>query len=134
LVAACQSSEESDGSSEKSQTDENVEADGETSDVTFTVFDSDTNPDWVEDMDTPVGRKIKEDTGVTLDKEFDIEGGQTKIPLMTASGDYPDLIASKGAGQLVDAEALIDLAPLIEEHAPNIKEMLGEDGINRLKW
>jgi len=134
LVAACQSSEESDGSSEKSQTDENVEADGETSDVTFTVFDSDTNPDWVEDMDTPVGRKIKEDTGVTLDPEFDIEGGQTKIPLMTASGDYPDLIASKGAGQLVDAEALIDLAPLIEEHAPNIKEMLGEDGINRLKW
>ncbi len=73
-------------------------------------------------MDTPIGRKIKEDTGVTLDPEFDIEGGQTKIPLMVASGEYPDLIVSKGAGQLVDAEALIDLAPLIEEHAPNLKK------------
>lgn len=137
-LVACQNSEES-GSSEDNQTnEESTEANGSSSDesdsVTLTVFDSDTNPDWVEDMDTPVGRKIKEDTGVTLDAEFDIEGGETKIPLMTASGDYPDLIVSKGAGQLVDAEALVDLAPLIEEHAPNIKEMLGEDGINRLKW
>ncbi|KAB8126277.1 extracellular solute-binding protein [Gracilibacillus oryzae] len=138
VIAGCQGSDEeasNDTGTEQETTDnsaENTETDG-LEPVTFTLFDSDTNPDWVDDMDTPVGRKIKEDTGVTLEPEFDIEGGQTKIPLMVASGEYPDLIVSKGAGQLVDAGALIDLLPLIEEHAPNLQKMLG-DGINRLKW
>lgn len=131
ILVACQGSDDKTSSEEKEKP--STESSSGDEPVTFTVFDSDTNPDWVEDMDTPIGRKIKEDTGVTLDPEFDIEGGQTKIPLMVASGEYPDLIVSKGAGQLVDAEALIDLAPLIEEHAPNLKKMLG-DGINRLKW
>ncbi|PWU66751.1 ABC transporter substrate-binding protein [Gracilibacillus dipsosauri] len=131
ILVACQGSDDKTSSEEKEKP--STESSSGDEPVTFTVFDSDTNPDWVEEMDTPIGRKIKEDTGVTLDPEFDIEGGQTKIPLMVASGEYPDLIVSKGAGQLVDAEALIDLAPLIEEHAPNLKKMLG-DGINRLKW
>jgi putative aldouronate transport system substrate-binding protein len=101
--------------------------------ITLIVFESDTNPDW-ENMESPVGQKIKEDTGVTLDVEFDIEGGKTKIPLMVASGEYPDMILPKGeASTLVEADALIDLAPLIEEHAPNIKKMLGDE-LNRLKW
>ncbi|SER49008.1 carbohydrate ABC transporter substrate-binding protein, CUT1 family [Gracilibacillus ureilyticus] len=125
LVVACQDS--GNETTNKSETT----SDGLT---TLTVFDSDANPDWVEEMETPVGKRIKEDTGVLLDPEFDIEGGQTKIPLMIASGDYPDMIVSKGADQLVDADALIDLAPLIDEHAPNLKKMLGEDGLNRLKW
>jgi len=122
IMAACQNSKE--------EVTTNTEGKGP---VTLTVFDSDTNPDW-EKMESPVGQKIKEDTGVTLDPEFDIEGGQTKIPLMVASGEYPDMILPKNeASTLVDAGALIDLAPLIEEHAPNIKKMLGDD-INRLKW
>ncbi|WP_343794853.1 ABC transporter substrate-binding protein, partial [Gracilibacillus halotolerans] len=136
FLAACQSSEETtnkNNEKEETETPEGSTAEGELEPITFRLFDSDTSPDWVDNMDTPVGNKIKEDTGVTLKPEFDIEGGETKIPLMVASGEYPDLIVSKGAGQLVDAEALIDLAPLIEEHAPNLKEMLG-DGINRLKW
>lgn len=136
FLAACNSSEETTNKIEKEEGTEMTDkgtTDGDLEPITFTVFDSDTNSDWVDDMDTPIGNKIKEDTGVTLKPEFDIEGGETKIPLMVASGEYPDLIVSKGAGQLVDAEALIDLAPLIEEHAPNLKEMLG-DGINRLKW
>lgn len=101
--------------------------------IEFTIFDSDSNADW-EDMKSPIGQKIKEDTGVTIKPEFDIDGGQQKIPLMAASGEYPDFILPKGqASMLVEAGALIDLTDLIEEHAPNIKKMLGED-INRLKW
>ncbi|KKI92401.1 ABC transporter substrate-binding protein [Bacillus sp. SA1-12] len=123
LAAAC--SNENTSSNFESTSDESES-------ITFTVFDSDANRDW-ENMESPVGEKIKEDTGVTLDPEFDLEGGQTKIPLMVASGEYPDMISSKGASQLVEAGALIDLAPLIEEHAPNIKKMLGDE-INRLKW
>ncbi|RCW76885.1 ABC transporter substrate-binding protein [Saliterribacillus persicus] len=122
FMVACQDNEE-DVASDSGDDDGTIE---------LTVFDSDTNSDW-EEMKSPVGQKIVEDTGVTLKPEFDIEGGQTKIPLMIASGEYPDMILSKGGGQLVEAEALIDLAPLIEEHAPNIKKMLGEE-LNRLKW
>src|SRR5690625_6147193 len=84
-------------------------------------------------MESRIGQKIKEDTGVTLTPEFDIDGGQQKIPLMTASGEYPDFILPKdNASMLVEAGALIDLTDLIEEHAPNLKKMLGDD-INRLK-
>lgn len=122
FTAACENSKEK----------ANKDSDGN-GPISLTVFDSDTNSDW-ENMESPVGQKIKEDTGVMLKPEFDIEGGRTKIPLMVASGEYPDMILPKSeASTLVDAGALIDLAPLIEEHAPNIKKMLGDD-MNRLKW
>lgn len=125
VMVACKDSSEDASTKPKKTSDEGTP-------ITFTVFDSDANNDW-ENMESPIGKKITEDTGVTLDPEFDIDGGQTKIPLMVASGEYPDLITSKGASQLVEAGALIDLAPLIEEHAPNIKKMLGDE-IDRLKW
>lgn len=124
VVSACSNSDEA--STDKKETDSSGE-------VTFTVFDSDANADW-EKMESSIGKKITEDTGVTLDPEFDVNGGTQKIALMAASGDYPDLIIPKGeAGTLVDAGALIDLAPLIEEHAPNLKKIYG-DYISRLKW
>lgn len=127
VMTACQSSEK--GTAKKT--------DGATGDdngdITLTVFDSDANADW-EKMESPIGQKVKEDTGVTLKPEFDIDGGQQKIALMAASGEYPDMILPKGeAGTLVDAGALIDLSDLIEEHAPNLKKMIG-DNMNRLKW
>lgn len=122
IMVACQNSKE----------EATKNSDG-TGSMTLTVFDSDTNHNW-ESMESPVGEKIKEDTGVILDPEFDTEGGKTKIPLMVASGEYPDMILPKSeASTLVDAGALIDLAPLIEEYAPNIKKMLGDD-LDRLKW
>src|SRR5690625_2501916 len=98
FLAACNSSEETTNKIEKEEGTEMTDkgtTDGDLEPITFTVFDSDTNSDWVDDMDTPIGNKIKEDTGVTLKPEFDIEGGETKIPLMVASGEYPDLIVSK---------------------------------------
>lgn len=66
IVSACENS--------KKEVTKNSDGTGP---ITLTVFDSDTNPDW-EDMESPVGKKIKKDTGVTLDPEFDIEGGEQK--------------------------------------------------------
>lgn len=44
------------------------------------------------------------------------------------------MIAAKAdVGKLVDAGAILDLTDLIEEHAPNIKKMLG-DKIVRTKY
>ncbi|CAM4051587.1 ABC transporter substrate-binding protein [Lederbergia lenta] len=126
VMVACQGKNE--GASKNAK-----ESSSGTSPIELTVFDADANSDW-EKMESPVGKKIKEATGVTLKPEFDINGGQQKIALMAASGEYPDLIVPKGeARTLVDAEALIDLTDLIEEHAPNLKKMYGED-LNRLKW
>ncbi|WP_410771387.1 ABC transporter substrate-binding protein [Fontibacillus sp. BL9] len=106
-----------------------------TSPITFTFFGADANPNW-NNMQDEVGKEITAKTGVTIDAEFDIGsgGGQDRISLMAASGEYPDLIYAKGElGKLVDTEAIIDLTDLIEEHAPNIKKIMSEN-MNRMKY
>ncbi|MEK3921173.1 MULTISPECIES: ABC transporter substrate-binding protein [Paenibacillus] len=103
--------------------------------ITFTFFGADASPNWNK-MQDAVGKKITEETGVSIDAEFDISsgGGNDRISLMAASGDYPDLIFPKGnLTRLVDAGAMIDLTDLIEEHAPNLKKIYGEH-FNRLKY
>ncbi len=101
--------------------------------VTFSLFSADPHSQW-DKMESPVSKAIKDKTDVTLDPEFDVNGGDQKISLMIASGEYPDLILPKGnAGNLVDAGAFIDLTDLIEEHAPNLKKIYG-DYLSRLKW
>lgn len=101
--------------------------------VSFTLFSADPHPQW-DKMESPVSKKVKEETGVSLEAEFDVAGGEQKIPLMIASGEYPDLILPKGnAAKLVEAEALIDLTDLIDKYGPNLKKIYG-DYFNRLKW
>jgi putative aldouronate transport system substrate-binding protein len=57
-----------------------------------------------------------------------------KVSIMAATGEVPDLIAAKAdLGKIVDVGAVLDLTDLIEEHAPNIKKMLG-DKIVRAKY
>ncbi|MFD2214784.1 ABC transporter substrate-binding protein [Metabacillus endolithicus] len=118
------------GCSNKSGTETEKNKEGLTE---FTLFSADPHTQW-DNMESPVSKVVKEKTGVTLNPEFDVNGGTQKIALMIASGEYPDIIAPKGeAGKLVDAGALIDLTDLIEEHAPNLKKVYG-DYMNRLKW
>lgn len=103
--------------------------------ISFSFFGADANPNW-NHMKDEVGQAIIAKTGVTLNAEFDVSsgGGQDKISLMAASGDYPDLIYAKGElGKLVDSGAIIDLTELIEEHAPNIKKLMSEN-MNRMKY
>ncbi|MEY8739875.1 ABC transporter substrate-binding protein [Bacillales bacterium AN1005] len=102
--------------------------------VTFTFFGADASPNWNR-MQDEVGQEITKQTGVTIDAEYDVNnGGDQKIALMAASGDYPDIVYPKGnLSKLVDAGAMLDLTDLIEEHAPNLKKIYGEQ-MNRLKY
>ncbi|GGG08829.1 ABC transporter substrate-binding protein [Paenibacillus albidus] len=101
--------------------------------ITLTYFSEDSSTNW-NNMKDEVGKIIAEKTGVTLDAEFAVGDPVQKISLIAATGNYPDLIAAKAdVGKLVDAGAILDLTDLIEEHAPNIKKMLG-DKIVRTKY
>jgi len=94
--------------------------------ITFTFFGEDPNPNWNK-MQDDVSKEITRRTGVTLDAEFAVGDPAQKVALIATSGDYPDIIAAKGdIGKLVDAGAVLDLTQLIEDHAPNIKRVLGE--------
>lgn len=105
----------------------------DTTPITFTFYGADAHPDW-QKMQDEVGKEITKQTGVTLDAEFAVGDSSQKVALLATSGQYPDIISPKGdLSKLVDAEAMVDLTPLIEEHAPNIKKMLG-DQIKRLRY
>lgn len=93
--------------------------------VTFTFF----NVDASEDMpfNDPVARKITETTGVTLVVDRPVGGDQQAIPLMIASGQYPDLVYAKGnLTLLIEAGVVIPLDDLIERKGKYIKELYGE--------
>lgn len=118
-----------------SNTENSQNATEDLSPITFSFFGADASPNW-NNMQDEVGKVITEKTGVTIQAEYDVGsgGGEQKIALMTASGDVPDFIFAKGSlSKLIDAGLILDLTDLIEEHAPNIKKMLGDD-INRMKY
>ncbi|MCR2804424.1 ABC transporter substrate-binding protein [Paenibacillus soyae] len=106
----------------------------ELSPLTISIAFGDLNTLW-DDLQSEVGKLITEKTGVSVKAEFPISGSDTDMfELMVASNEYPDMVWAKvSAGKLKDAGALIDLAPLIEEHAPNIKKVYGEY-MKRLRW
>ncbi|WP_427181798.1 ABC transporter substrate-binding protein [Paenibacillus sp. TC-CSREp1] len=106
---------------------------GAPSPLAFDFFSVDPSPNW-NGMNDNVGKVITAKTGVTLNGEFDVSGGQDKISLMVASGDFPDIVSPKGElSKLVDAGAMVDLTDLIEQYAPNLKKLYG-NYMNRLKY
>lgn len=118
---------EGDTAEETSETTEEVSKDP----ITFTFYNADGQEDpWTD----PVAKKITELTGVTLETDYPVDGTDQRVSLMIASEEYPDMIFAKGDGDaLVEAGALIDLAPLIDQYGPNIKKLYGEY-YNRLRY
>lgn len=92
--------------------------------VTFVLYNADGKEQpWTD----PIARQITKRTGVTLDIDYPVNSDNKRIPLMIASGEYPDLIFAKGESeQLIEAGALIDLSDLIEQYGPNIKKLYGD--------
>ncbi|GHT58446.1 ABC transporter substrate-binding protein [Spirochaetia bacterium] len=93
--------------------------------ITFTFF----NADATEDMPftDPVAQKITELTGVTLEVDRAVGGDTQAIPLMIASGEYPDIIYAKGdLTMLIESGAIIPLDDLIEKYGKNMKELYGD--------
>ena len=93
------------------------------------------NMDGISDSWTdPVAQKITEKTGITLKTLYPSRGSSEAIDLMLTDGEYPDLIFAKGdVNKLVEADALVDMEPLIEEYGPNIKTLYGAD-YRRLRY
>ncbi|WP_051507431.1 ABC transporter substrate-binding protein [Saccharibacillus sacchari] len=119
------------GSSDKNVTP-TVEGDG-TAPISFSFFSADPNSNW-NNMQDAVGKKITEDTGVTLNAEFAVADPSQKLSLIVASGEYPELLSAKGdVDKFVEAGAMLDLTELIDKHAPNIKKVYG-DQIKRLRY
>ncbi|MEK4008654.1 ABC transporter substrate-binding protein [Paenibacillus sp. FSL H3-0333] len=134
LISAGCSNSGSAGNNTKNTTNGNNSA-NDTAPVTFTFFGADASPNWNR-MEDDIGKEIVAKTGVTLNAEYDVGsgGGQDKISMMAASGEYPDMIYAKGElGKLVDAEAIIDLTELIDKYAPNIKKVM-DGNMNRMKY
>ncbi|GFR36718.1 ABC transporter substrate-binding protein [Insulibacter thermoxylanivorax] len=133
-LAACGSSNNGGNTSpgnSSTNTEQGTGGDGALDPITFSWFSADPVSNW-NNMQDKVGQEITRRTGVTLQAQFAMD--QNAIPLMIASGDYPDLISPKGdAAKLVDAGALLDLRPLLEEHGQNILKVYG-DYIDRLRW
>ncbi|MCL2128133.1 MAG: ABC transporter substrate-binding protein, partial [Treponema sp.] len=93
--------------------------------VTFTFFTADATEDM--EFSDPVAKKITEATGVTLIVDHPVGGDQQAIPLMIASGRYPDLIYAKGnLNLLIEAGAVIPLDDLIRERGKYIYELYGD--------
>ena len=109
--------------------DKSSSGDGEVTTLTF--FNADLQTD--DNFDNPVAEAITEKTGVKLEISHPVGGDEQAIPLMIASGDYPDMIFGKGdINKLIDASAVIPLDEMIEEKGGNIKKLYG-DQLDRLR-
>lgn len=131
MAAGCS---KSDDESTASPAPSGSAAAGDLSPITIRMVAGDLNPNW-DDMQSEIGKKIQEKTGITMKQEFPVGGNdQEMFSLMVASGEYPELVMPKGsAGKLVDAGALLDLTDLIDKYAPNIKKVYG-NYMKRLRW
>lgn len=93
--------------------------------VEFTAYFAEPERNWDE---SNVAMVLKERTGVTLDIEYMVGDMNEKASIMIASGDYPDLIwGSDAQDRFIEAEAMIPLNDLIDQHAPNIKKYYADD-------
>jgi putative aldouronate transport system substrate-binding protein len=93
--------------------------------ITFSFFNWDATEDML--FDDPVAKKITEATGVTLTVDFPVGGDTQIVPLMIASGEYPDLIFAKGnLANLQEAGAIVRLDDLINTRGKYIKELYGD--------
>ncbi|MGY3748580.1 ABC transporter substrate-binding protein [Vagococcus acidifermentans] len=105
--------------------------DGEGDVTTLTFFNKDLQKD--DKFDNPVAKEITKKTGVKLEISHPVGGDEQAIPLMIASGDYPDIIFGKGdLNKLIDANAVIPLDEMIEKKGDNIKKLYG-DQLDRLR-
>lgn len=84
---------------------------------------------------TAAVQKLEEATGIRLDYSSMTNDDvyQEKLTLMIAGGEYPDFFCkapdyyASGAAGLLSEEVCIDIAPYLDEHAPDLKRLLDED-------
>jgi putative aldouronate transport system substrate-binding protein len=101
--------------------------------ITLTMYSEDIIM-YNDEFQSPVAKKITENTNIILKYEQTLDDAGEKVSLMIAANEYPDLMFIKGTSlnQLVEANALIDLKQLIDKYGPNIKKLYGTY-MNRLE-
>ncbi|MDE1549093.1 ABC transporter substrate-binding protein [Jeotgalibaca caeni] len=130
LLAACAGSDGTGNDSQAETGGSNSEA-GTEEVKTLTFFSADLQTD--DPFSNPVAQEITKRTGVKLEISHPVGGDEQAIPLMIASGDYPDMIFGKGdLNKLIDAGAVIPLDEMIKEKGDNLKAMYG-DQLDRLR-
>lgn len=113
---------------ESSDSGESSEAAASGEVIELTFFNADANQDdpWTD----PVALAITEKTGVKLKTSRPVGGNDESeaVALMIAEQNYPDIIFAKGsAGNMIDADAMMDMTDLIEQYGPNIKKLYGDE-------
>ncbi|WP_019636948.1 extracellular solute-binding protein [Paenibacillus fonticola] len=94
--------------------------------VTFNYFSFGAPKKAILASETDIGKELQQQTNVDWRMEYLVGDGDTKVGVMIASGDYPDIIDSSGQmAKLMDAGAFIELDDLIEQYGPNIKRVYG---------
>ena len=108
----------------------------DTSPITFTMYQSVNRPDIDIHSNSPVGNKVKELTGVTIEWQFNTAGDiMQQIGLMCASNNYPDLISADTATPLLyDAGALVKLDGLIDQYGADLKAFYTPELLKRCRW
>jgi len=120
-MAGCKS-KEADTPASSNNNNKNAEVD--TSPVTFTYFNAAAPKKDTDTKNTKIGKILEEQTGVNFKMEHIVGDINTKIGVMIASGQYPDvLVPDVAVDKVLDAGAFIPLSEMIEEHAPNIKKL-----------
>lgn len=91
---------------------------------TYTFFNASSTGTDVNTAETKIGKIFEEETGVNFDIEHIVGDSNQKIGTMIASGDYPELLNAQNAtNDVIDAGGFVPLNDLIEEHAPNLREL-----------
>ncbi len=133
LLAGCGAGNNTESAGDTAQTEESAEP------ITITFFDKNSGSNTFDD---PVAKAIEEKTGVKIEVENPTGDPLEKLNLMLTGQNYPDIVLMDRGNEIVqryiEAGALIPLNDLIDEYAPNIKEMYGDvlnksrhtDGLN----
>lgn len=95
--------------------------------VTLTMYEEDIRQQVVgANFQGVLQQQVTADTGVTLQTNFGVGDVAEQLTLMIADRSYPDFVFSRSnLSKFLEAEAFIDLAPLIEQYGPNIKKLYG---------
>lgn len=104
--------------------------------VTFTMFSADATVQYHPDIfSTAIGQEITKKTGVRLKIEHFVGMDQaTKISLMLASGDLPDLVYGSGEHkQFIQNKALVPLDNYIEKYGQWTKKAYSSADLKKLR-
>lgn len=83
--------------------------------------------------DTPWAKYIQEKTGIEIEFQHPTQGSENEdFAVMTASGEYPDIIEytwtlyPSGAGAAINDEVIISIDDLMEKDCPNLSKLLAD--------